>query len=55
MEKLQITITKESQIDSKELAEFIKNFNLIKNEKVKKNIIKLVESIARGEGSILKG
>jgi hypothetical protein len=49
MEKLEITINKESNITAEELAKFIENFNLLKNEKAKKEIIELVKSMTKAE------
>lgn len=47
MEELKITITKESTIQAEELADFITQFNLLTNERVKKEIINLVKSLVK--------
>jgi hypothetical protein len=44
MEKLEITINKENTITSEELRVFIRQFNLLRNEEVKRQIINLVEN-----------
>jgi hypothetical protein len=49
MEKLEITINKESNITSEELAEFFKIFNLLRNEKAKKEIIALIKTMIEAE------
>jgi hypothetical protein len=49
MEKLEITTKTERKITSEELAEFMKQFNLLRSDSVKRRIISLVKSLDKVE------